>query len=70
MTATLTQTADDQTAQKDKAGLWFDPLCPFCWVTSRWILEVEKVRPVEVDFHVMSLAILNEDRDLCRTTAP
>jgi 2-hydroxychromene-2-carboxylate isomerase len=57
-----TETAADTARQT--ADFWFDPLCPWAWLTSRWVLEVEKVRPVDVRWHVMSLAVLNEGRDL------
>lgn len=47
-----------------KAEFWFDPVCPWAWMTSRWILEVEKVRDIEVQWNLFSLAHLNRDKEL------
>jgi 2-hydroxychromene-2-carboxylate isomerase len=55
------ETSDNVRATAD---FWFDPICPWAWIASRWMLEVEQVRDVHVRWHVMSLAYLNEDRDL------
>jgi 2-hydroxychromene-2-carboxylate isomerase len=51
-------------ATATNADFWFDPLCPFAWITSRWMLEVEQVRDVSVTWHVMSLAYLNSSKDI------
>ena len=50
-------TADS--ADREEVQFWFDPLCPWAWITSRWMLEVERVRPVRTDWRIMSLAYLN-----------
>ncbi len=62
----MTQTAETATTEQDRTPVdfWFDPLCPWAWMSSRWLLEVENVRPIAPSFHVMSLAYLNADKDI------
>ncbi|WP_299035591.1 DsbA family protein [uncultured Pseudokineococcus sp.] len=50
--------------QRQQVEFWFDPACPWAWMTSRWMEEVERTRPVDVTWKVMSLAVLNEGREL------
>ena len=50
--------------ERKKVRFWFDPICPWAWLTAQWMLEVENLRPVDVEWHEMSLAVLNKGRDI------
>jgi 2-hydroxychromene-2-carboxylate isomerase len=62
VTDVLTTESAEGTAERETADFWFDPLCPWAWLASRWILNASEVRPIEVQWHIMSLAYLNADK--------
>lgn len=59
----MTEQSAPATNGGTKVDFWFDPMCPWAWLTSRWILEARTVRDIDVEFHPMSLSILNHGRD-------
>jgi protein-disulfide isomerase-like protein with CxxC motif len=61
--AVTNATSTEPTTGKSVADFWFDPLCPWAWITSRWVLHASEVRPIEVQWHIMSLAYLNANKD-------
>jgi 2-hydroxychromene-2-carboxylate isomerase len=63
VTDVLTAESTGKTAERETADFWFDPLCPWAWLASRWILNATEVRSIEVQWHVMSLAYLNSDKE-------
>lgn len=60
----MTSHTNENTTAATSAEMWFDPLCPWAWMTSRWLINAAEVRNLDITWSVMSLSVLNEGRDL------
>lgn len=64
----MTTSPSSTSSGRTSAEMFFDPLCPWAWMTSRWLIEAAKVRDLDITWTVMSLSVLNEGRDLDEKT--
>jgi len=49
---------------------FFDPVCPFAWITSRWIVKVQAQTDYKVDWRFISLRVLNKDKNYATDFPP
>lgn len=54
----------EHSAPAVRVDFWFDPVCPWTWLTAEWLREVARLRPLEIQWHIMSLSVLNEGREM------
>ncbi|SDI19920.1 hypothetical protein SAMN05192558_101177 [Actinokineospora alba] len=52
----------DPPSATPRVDLYIDPVCPYTWLVTQWLLEVERLRDLDLRYHVMSLRMLNESR--------
>ena len=66
MTPTVPPESD---SSYDNEFFW-DPVCPFCWITSRWVEKVAAQRGLQVDYRFISLRLINKDKDYATEFPP
>ena len=49
---------------KDSVDFYWDPVCPWCWITSRWMVDVGQQKQIQVNWKLFSLKLINKDREV------